>query len=562
MDDVTAVHDPNTPPAQLAEIAARRPDLWSLIDAHPGAYPGLRHWIAASRAAQAPSAQAPAQAPAAQYPATQAPTQEPAPQAPAPQYPATQAPLDQAPADQPDDAPAPRGRKGLIIGLAAGATALVLAVGGGAIAWSILAGQAAGGAATPSAAAEQLFTGVVGFDLVKTAGALSPAESQIFLPSLEALNDLGEDSDIETSEALTDLADALEVTVTEELVWDEHELATGVTRVALTAGAVTVDGDPEEIADALMRFAEPLARAYSDASGTNPAELERELAEARSEIVADIDLPQTVTVDDIRGETETDPFVVAVQETARADSDWHISPILTAGEYALVDRYGVSALEDDDLRGTIIDGAELDSPEAAVAGFTDGLEEFTLTGSIDSYAAALPLAERRFVSLYASLFLDEIDPSDLPTSFEVSGDVAVERDGERALLLPDGLRFAWSTFDAFLDRDLTGEITLTGTCWDSRVEVPIDYYGSAEPPANGEPQVETDESVGCLDAETTGIDFALLGVDDWRAIAVEEEEGWYVSTYASTGHILGILVEHLVDLIKDDELERLWARGA
>lgn len=543
MDDLAAVHDPNTPPGQLADIAARRPDLWSLIDAHPAAYPGLREWIAASRAAQAPAAPAPG--------LTSAQT---------PIHPASVANASTAAAaptsDQSQHA-APRLRRGLIIGLAAGVTALVLAAGGGVIAWNVLAGQLAAGAATPSAAAERLFTGAIGVDLVQVGGALAPSESQLVLPSLEALNELGEDSDIETTEALADLADALQVSVSEELVWEEQELAAGVARVTLTAGAVTVDGDPEEIADAVLRFAEPVARAYSDASGTNPADLDRELAALRAEIVQDIELPQTVTVDDIRGATATDPFVVAVQEK----DAWYVSPVLTAGEYALLDEYGQAAFERDDLRGPVVEGAAFGSPEDAVAGFTDGLEEFTLTGSIEAYAAALPLAERRFVSLYGPALLGEIPPDELPASFEVTGDVSVERDGERALLLPDGLRFAWSTFDEFLDRELSGEITLTGICWDSTVEVAIDYADTAYPPSEGDPEVATNESAGCLDREeTTGVDLSLLGVEQWRAVAVKESEGWYVSMYATTGDILGIILDNLVDLIKDDELDRLWPR--
>lgn len=38
--------DPRTPPQQLADIAARRPDLHPVIAANPAAYPALREWIA------------------------------------------------------------------------------------------------------------------------------------------------------------------------------------------------------------------------------------------------------------------------------------------------------------------------------------------------------------------------------------------------------------------------------------------------------------------------------------------------------------------------------------
>lgn len=43
--DLRAVHDPATPPQQLADIAARRYDLHALIAAHPQTYPELRTWM-------------------------------------------------------------------------------------------------------------------------------------------------------------------------------------------------------------------------------------------------------------------------------------------------------------------------------------------------------------------------------------------------------------------------------------------------------------------------------------------------------------------------------------
>ena len=543
MDDITAVNDPHTSPTLLADIAARRPDLWPAIDAHPAAYPGLREWIAASRAARPPlPAVSAADAAAMSAVSAPGPTAVPA-------HLAETVPLD--PFVPASSAPTPRRRKGLIIGLIAGASALVLATGGGIIAWNVLTAQAAG-AATPSAAAERLFTGVIGVDLMRVAGSISPAEAQIVLPSLEALNELGEESDVETTEALADLAAALEVTVTEELVWDEHEIAEGVTRVTLTAGAVEVDGDPEAIADAVMRFAEPLARAYGDASGLSDGDFDRQLAEMRDELIAEIELPQTVTVDDIRDETDTDPYVVAVQE----NNAWYVSPVLTSAEYALMQQSGADALERSDVPGPTIDGARFDSPEAAIDGVNEGLEEFALTGAIEKYAAALPLAERRLVSLYASSFADAAGTPAM-TAFDITGDVAVERDGARALLLPDGLTFAWTTLAEYTDVDLSGELTITGHCWEGFTESPIDY-GFAQEPAPGSDQVAKQESAGCLDRETTGLDFALLGVEEWRGVAIEENGSWFVSPYASTGYTLGVLVEHLVELIQDEELDRLW----
>jgi hypothetical protein len=51
--DLYLASDPRTPPAWLAEIAARRPDLHAIIAANPAAYPALRQWMA-SRGAPRP----------------------------------------------------------------------------------------------------------------------------------------------------------------------------------------------------------------------------------------------------------------------------------------------------------------------------------------------------------------------------------------------------------------------------------------------------------------------------------------------------------------------------
>lgn len=62
--DLASVHNPSTPPAQLAEIAARRGDLHPLILAHPACYPQLREWILqVNPSARATMSAAPAQRP-------------------------------------------------------------------------------------------------------------------------------------------------------------------------------------------------------------------------------------------------------------------------------------------------------------------------------------------------------------------------------------------------------------------------------------------------------------------------------------------------------------------
>ena len=45
-DAATRASDPATPPAELAELAERHPELRAAIAANPAAYPALREWIA------------------------------------------------------------------------------------------------------------------------------------------------------------------------------------------------------------------------------------------------------------------------------------------------------------------------------------------------------------------------------------------------------------------------------------------------------------------------------------------------------------------------------------
>lgn len=53
--DRAAAQDPHTPPARLADIAARRGDLHPLILSHPACYPALREWISQVDPAARPS---------------------------------------------------------------------------------------------------------------------------------------------------------------------------------------------------------------------------------------------------------------------------------------------------------------------------------------------------------------------------------------------------------------------------------------------------------------------------------------------------------------------------
>lgn len=115
---------PGTSAEELQQIAWNRPDLWNVILSHPNVYPGLAEWIRVESTAQVPQGHAPAGAPTQGPPTQMSPTQVPPTQAPPTQAPPTQVP--------PTQAPPKRGvSKGAILGIVAGALALVLLIGGG-----------------------------------------------------------------------------------------------------------------------------------------------------------------------------------------------------------------------------------------------------------------------------------------------------------------------------------------------------------------------------------------------------------------------------------------------
>ena len=63
--DAEALSNPRTPAAELARIAATRPDLHPAIAAHPHCYPALHQWIAQYQATNPAPTSNPATSPAA-----------------------------------------------------------------------------------------------------------------------------------------------------------------------------------------------------------------------------------------------------------------------------------------------------------------------------------------------------------------------------------------------------------------------------------------------------------------------------------------------------------------
>ncbi len=566
--DLAAVRaaDPTTPGEVLAELAYERPDLRPVVAANPAAYPGLLTWLAAlgdpqvdatlawrraqgarpAPTAPQPWAAAPAPAP------TPLPEPAPAPQpergaapaawtpqpdaqwpaygaAPAPGLPGASSPswgapegatpqgafasgswaTQTVPVEWAAPEPARRSRRGLWIGLTAAAAVLVL---GGVAAAYFLVFDKLGGASSPEAAVTGLIEGIGDKDSLAVYGMLSPAEVTDFRTVNDALSDLttADEQSAEMRQLFTDALDEVDLTL-DGLEVSVEQVDDGLAKVSLTSGRLTVDGDPERIADALVQALTPLAETQGF-----------DVAEARAELVQELSaqLPYTIDVRDLDATDAAgdavDPFLMAVEE----DGDWYVSPLMTLGEYAAVSG-GVAR---GPMPGTA-DVTAFDTPEAAAAGFADALEAVS-AGDVDALVAVLPESERRFVSVYGRA-LEESDSEGAFTVEAADFTVRDSADGRAALTIAN-LVVRMTDPDGY-------EVTLHDDCY------------AAEPNSDwGTP------SAGCL----SDIPLAReLGVQDLALIAVQEPEGWHVSMLASAADSMGVIGRNMIRLEQSGVLE-------
>ncbi|WP_166785425.1 hypothetical protein [Cryobacterium cryoconiti] len=497
--------DPQTPQARLAEIAAAHPELHPVIATNPACYPGLLDWMRASGTL------------------TDAPTDV---SVPADQVPADQVPADQVPADQVPVATPARRKRGLIIG---GSIALVAVLVGGAGIWAYGAVfSKLGGAATPEAAVEQLLTGAADLDPIAVYGALSPAEIESLKAPLERLGDVKLDADADDDtdyKALTEeLIAEITISVT-DLEFSVEEIADGVAAVSVESGELKMDGDPETIAGLYVDLVRPQLTAQLTDYGYSKSEIKQELADARDSAEDELTdfLPYSLTAGEMADDLGRDPSIVAVEE----DGDWFVSPLLTLGETL----YQTQSESDSSVtRGSLIAPSDADSfatPEEAAEGFAEAIAAYVGDGEASGLAAALPLPERRLMSLYGDLF--EYDGYGSLTLAEFS--VTSKTDGDRArMMIDEGIFEGDGSY-------LPDSIEIAGVC------------GTIS-------AASSSSQTGCLD-EIPGLD--ELGVADMRVIAVREGDGWFVSPLETLFDATAIAVDNAARLSDEGKLTDIFA---
>ncbi|WP_062307930.1 hypothetical protein [Demequina subtropica] len=538
------VLDPQTSPARLGEIVQQRPDLGAAVARHPQAYPALLDWLAAygdpharatvaairaaAAAPVAPVAFAPE--PAAAWAAAPAAAAYPSPvavadpAAPAPE----QADVDVLGATR----PRPRGR--MVAGIVAGVVVLVLAAGG---AFAYL--TFFHGAGSPQGAVEKLVDGALSGDMVALGTSIAPSERALIQDMVDGLTEVAEAQlgDLDGMEDIYDV-DAVLDTVDIDLsgmVYQTEELADGVSVVRIDGGVISADVDKWPFVDAVMEQVDAMVEASSEQMaelGLDDSMIDAELDTAREGVESWVDetFPWELDIADVIAEqrqymdgdmADKSPLAFVTVD----EGGWYVSPMLTVAELAAYSAFGT------DERGSeVVAALDFATPEDAVAGTADAIEEFFATQDLETLAAVMPLPERRLMSIYGDLVM-EGDMSGAPDVALDIADLDVEATGDRALAEILGFTLAVEPNDGYSDPTT---ITYSDGCF----TMESDY---------------TDEF--CLaDAMAFTAGFS---VEDVTLTVLREGDGWLVSPIATLGDYMVRMTEMYAEMSQDGSLEEL-----
>ena len=430
---------------------------------------------------------------------------------------------------------APKRRRGLLIGITAAVTVVVLGLG----AWGAFAllGRT-GGAPTPEAAVENLLGAAAKFDQIGTALALAPSETELFRGAMERLLDSGygqppENSDIPAlQDSFERLHQALRITVV-DLELSTKPIVNEVELVTIDGGRIEFEGEQQAIDEALLDIA--LAGEY-EAGIQQGLSVDEAIAQARANAVyrvSDLDLPATYDFrtgwDDGTGALDEPIRLVTVKE----GSGWYVSAIMSTVHFAIEQMNAGGSRSVDAPASGVADATPAATPEEAGTRFGDSIlaaveDTMTRSGVPGQEAAGmLALAERRLVSLYVVPLLESLQPTTSPVggsadnAFSTSGGFrAFEYDG-RTMVLPD-------------------EYTVT---IDGQSAV-LDDYCLRTP----------DGQRSCLNDEKW---FRELGLDRLGIVVVQEQGGWVVSVYETAGIAFETAMMRYLELRDAGELHLL-----
>jgi hypothetical protein len=377
---------------------------------------------------------------------------------------------------------APRRRRGLWIGIAAGVLVL-LGLGAG---W-VLVGSKLLAPASPTAAVNRFVDGLQHKDGLAMLGSVSPAEMQPFKQMAADLDkNTAATPDPTTTKALMDAFNSVSIKV-DGLQTKEESLDNGLAKVTFTAGTLTIDGDVNQIADAFVA-----ATANNPALGATGLQ---DTSAMRQTLVDSLTgkLPYTVDIATDWAANGEAPYLVTVHE----GHGWYVSPLMTLGEY-LTQSKGVQ-------RGAMPKAADIahpSSPADAAKQLAAAIPAF-VSGDSGPLVSVLPEAERRFVAVYLLPVLDDGKPNDPSTQLTLTAsdfDVA-DQTADRASVLPTNLAYT------LVQGGVSGTISYDGDCL------------AIAPDGNS-------SGGGCIS------DLPLLGdfgLGHPALVSVHENGGWYVS---------------------------------
>lgn len=571
------IRNPQTSAERLGQIAASRPDLAAAIAAHPNAYEGLLDWIAAHGDDEAKAAVAARRAPAAptapvappvppvaevpSQPAPAAPTQPVMPAQPvappawtgtapawgpgapagqptpgygaAPAYPGAAPGYAGAPMGYPGaPAPAKKSRKPLIITLIAVVVVAALVAGGLFVYNTFFRGSN-----SPAGAVEQLIDSTLAGDSVGMFTAIAPSEIASLREAFETLSEVQIDDSVDYQQLASRVGDALQVTK-EGFTFEEEDIAEGIKLVRMTAGRITINGDASRLAELMGDVIAQQTRATLEQFGYSEAEIEDAIEDATFELQRTLEdaLPFTFDVEEdvLRNLPDGTPSPLAV--VVVDEGGWYISPMMTVAElvhsYALPYAYG--APERTPQRGTtIVPAKSFDTPQAAMEGFTDAIEQFWRNADILTLAEVLPLAERRLLSIYGPSFMS---------------------DGARSWLRSDdsgSLSFDTVEIDATItgDRAEAG-IDLIELTYQSRYDaMRLSLHGICATADNG-----YGSQTACLDDAPA---LRALELDKSKLVLTKEASGWLFNPTATIGEIAARTAKAYAKLVEEDRLDEL-----